>query len=117
MKNRLTCGALFSGIGGFCRGFEQAGFTSLWANDFDAQVSATYRKNFKNTEFIEGSIDDIDFTSLKPVDVIHAGFPCQPFSHSGNRMGFNDPKGRGKLFDTMMDKISTASWRPKVLLL
>ena len=113
----ITCGALFAGIGGFCQGFEAAGFETLWASDFDQQVMSTYRHNSPNVKFYDQSIQDLDFNSLEPVDVLHAGFPCQPFSHSGNRQGFNDPKGRGILFDVMMDKIESANWKPKVLLL
>jgi site-specific DNA-cytosine methylase len=30
-----TAGSLFCGIGGFCYGFEQVGFKTIWANDID----------------------------------------------------------------------------------
>ena len=30
---------------------------------------------------------------LKPVDVLHTGFPCQSFSQAGERKGFDDPRG------------------------
>ena len=112
-NTKFKCGSLFSGIGGFCLGFESQGFKTLWASDFDAQVEATYKHNFPKTKFLNIDICSLDFNDLEPVDVLHAGFPCQSFSQAGNRSGFNDP--RGKLFDVMIDKISSAHWKPKIL--
>lgn len=111
--NSYSCGALFAGIGGFCIGFEEAGFQSNWATDWDKQVEQTYRFNFPNTQFINEDITNLDLNDVSPVDVLHAGFPCQSFSQAGNRLGFGDP--RGELFNVMMDKILEASWAPKVL--
>ena len=34
-KDGPTCAGLFSGIGGFCEGFEQAGFKTLWLNEIN----------------------------------------------------------------------------------
>ena len=107
--------ALFAGIGGFCKGFEQAGFETKWATDFDTEVAQTYRHNFPDTQFIEEDLVNLDLNDLEKVDVIHAGFPCQSFSQAGNRGGFNDP--RGKLFDVMIDKIEASSWKPSILVL
>lgn len=114
IKNTYTAGALFAGIGGFCFGFEKQGFKTAWANDFDNQVAKTYEHNFPDTKFIHQDICELDFNNLEPVDVLHAGFPCQSFSQAGNRLGFDDP--RGQLFNVMMDKIIEANWKPKVLL-
>ncbi len=72
----LTCAGLFAGIGGFCFGFEDAGF-SAWASDKDEKVARTYRDNFPDVEFIEADIKDLDLDVLPEVDVLHAGFPCQ----------------------------------------
>ena len=112
-NNGFSCGALFSGIGGFCAGFEAAGYETKWATDFDAQVSRTYSENFPDTKFLEEDINDIDFNVLDKVDVLHAGFPCQSFSQAGNRKGFDDP--RGQLFNVMVDKIEASSWKPSIL--
>ncbi len=110
-----TVGSFFCGIGGLCYGFEANGFATVWANDFDAHVEKTYRHNFPHVAFFSGDISKINPKELSPVDIVHGGFPCQSFSNAGSRQGFNDPKGVGKLFDTMMNKIEQLGDRPKIL--
>lgn len=83
--------SLFSGCGGLDKGFEDAGFKRVWANDFDQDAQKVFKLNL-------GEIDGRDITTV-PVeeipecDVIIAGFPCQPFSNAGNRKGVYDAKG------------------------
>ena len=89
----IKVGSLFSGIGGIDLGFEQAGFEITWANDIDAEACKTYRQNFPNKHLIEGDVRDIDPSALSDIDVLVAGFPCQPFSIMGYRRGFKDPRG------------------------
>jgi DNA (cytosine-5)-methyltransferase 1 len=92
----LKAGALFGGIGGFCLAFEAAGFRTTWVNDADPYASAVYRSNFPNTRLIEKDVRKLSVAKdkLEPVDVLHAGFPCQSFSQAGSRSGFNDERGR-----------------------
>lgn len=97
----LKAGALFSGIGGFCLGFEQAGIKTSWAIENNPMSVLTYRRNIKNVRMIESeeilaSIKDVTVSgfNLEPVDVLHAGFPCQSFSQAGERRGFDDPRGQ-----------------------
>lgn len=83
--------SLFSGCGGLDKGFEDAGYKRVWANDFDPDAQAVFRLNL-------GEIDGRDITQV-PVedipkcDIITAGFPCQPFSNAGNRRGVYDERG------------------------
>lgn len=100
---KLKAGALFSGIGGFCLGFEKSGIKTTWAIENNPLAVATYTHNIKGVRIIEddgkpASINDITVKKfdLEPVDVLHAGFPCQSFSQAGEKKGFEDP--RGKLF-------------------
>lgn len=99
----LKAGALFAGIGGVCIGFEQAGIKTAWAIENDPMSVMTYRRNIVGVRVVENggapaSIRDVTVSEndLEPVDVLHAGFPCQSFSQAGDRKGFDDP--RGKLF-------------------
>lgn len=111
--DKVKFGSLFSGIGGIDLGFEQAGFEIAWANDFDAAACKTYRNNFPNTILIEDDVRNINSCALSDIDILVAGFPCQPFSVMGYRRGFNDP--RGNLFFEIAHFIDVK--RPKVVFL
>lgn len=96
----MTVGSLFAGIGGIDLGFQQAGFDILWANEIDRDACKTYKLNFPETKLYEGDIRKLDATKLENVDIITAGFPCQPFSVCGKQKGFGD--NRGNLFFEIM---------------
>ena len=65
----------------------------MWAVEKDSACCKTYRHNFKNVSLIERDIRNVNPSELDKVDVITAGFPCQPFSVAGKQRGFNDPRG------------------------
>ena len=96
--HELRAGALFCGIGGFCLAFEAAGFRTAWANDIDPYACSVYRWNFPSSRLIEKDVRKLSVIKdkLAPVDVLHAGFPCQSFSQACTRAGIDDE--RGKLF-------------------
>ena len=96
----MTVGSLFAGIGGIDLGFEQAGCKIAWANEIDKDACITYRTNFPDTLLIEADIRKVDFLILERVDILTAGFPCQPFSVCGKKKGFSDE--RGNLFFEIM---------------
>lgn len=89
---------LFAGIGGIRIGFEEAGFKTVFANDFEANCKATYDLNFKNSKLIVEDIRKIGIDDLPKFDFLLGGFPCQAFSIAGYRQGFKDKKDRGNLF-------------------
>lgn len=117
-KRKLTCGALFAGIGGFCLGFEAAGFTTRWAVELDPFAARTYAANLPDVDLIERNVADVGVATagLAPVDVLHAGFPCQSFSQAGERRGFDDPRGR-LFFEIVRLLGEFGAARPKVLVL
>ena len=39
-----------------------------------------------------GDMKAIDWTTVPPIDIFTAGYPCQPFSHAGRRRGTDDPR-------------------------
>lgn len=95
----LKCASFFAGVGGIDKGFELAGFETVYANEFDYNASVTYKANFPNVEFSSADIRTLDEKKDIPnFDIMLAGFPCQAFSVAGYRQGFNDEKGRGNLF-------------------
>ena len=91
--------SLFSGIGGFDLGFENAGFNVIWANDYDKFATLTYKANVSNN-IVLGDINDL-IDSIPKHDVLVGGFPCQPFSSLGKKKGFDDE--RGTLFFTIKE--------------
>lgn len=96
MQPNLTLVSLFSGAGGLDLGFEQAGFSTLWANEYDARIWETYRKNFPHVHLDTRSIADIPSSEIPDALGIVGGPPCQSWSEAGAGRGIND--SRGKLF-------------------
>jgi DNA (cytosine-5)-methyltransferase 1 len=107
-----TVGSLYAGVGGICMGFKNNGFKLSWANEFDKNACKTYHNNFTH-QLIEGDVMEIDISALDEIDVLTAGFPCQPFSVAGYRQGFDDK--RGNHFFKILDFVD--EMRPKVLFL
>ncbi len=112
-KKMNTIGSLFSGIGGIDIGFRQAGFDIIWANEIDRDAYSTYKLNFPETTLFKGDIRNLEESMLPKVDIITAGFPCQPFSVCSNQKGFGDD--RGNLFFEIM-RIADAV-KPQLILL
>lgn len=109
--------SFFSGIGGLDKGFEDAGYDVIWANDFDKFAVETYKANYKN-KIVLGDINKIDLNEIPDCDVLIGGFPCQPFSMMGEQRGFED--ARGTLFfriaEIIKDKIDKGH-KPKAIIL
>lgn len=93
----LKCASFFAGVGGIDLGFEQAGFETIFANEFDPYAADTFESNFK-IKADRRDIRDIKAAEIPDFDILLAGFPCQAFSIAGHRQGFDDEKGRGNLF-------------------
>ena len=84
--------SLFCGCGGLDKGFEDAGYHIIWANDFDKYAVQTYNVNFE-TKAILKDINQIMLEDIPDFDILIGGFPCQPFSMMGQEQGFDDARG------------------------
>ena len=118
MKNKLTVGGLFSGVGGIEQAFERAGYEISWSNEIDTNACKTYRLNHPGHRLLEKDINDLTIDELSYVDVLVGGFPCQAFSVAGYQKGFRDP--RGNLFFSIMnliEKLEKIDEKPKALML
>lgn len=82
---------LFCGIGGFHTALSSLGFTCVLASDINKECIKTYENNYGLKPV--GDISKIDISTIPPFDILCAGFPCQPFSKSGDRKGFGDTRG------------------------
>ena len=106
---------LFAGVGGIRLGVIQAlsqnGIESecVLSSEINEKACETYQLNFG--EHPSGDIKLIE--DVEQFDLLLGGFPCQPFSYAGKRMGFGDT--RGTLFfeiERLLEK-----YRPKAFLL
>ncbi len=88
---RLTCIDLFCGIGGFHTAAVNLGLDVIFASDIDDDACATYQHNFGLSP--RGDIVSIPGSEIPEHDILLAGFPCQPFSIIGNKLGTADARG------------------------
>lgn len=114
--SKLTAISLFSGAGGLDVGFEQAGFHTVFANEFDHDAAEAWRINRPETAhvMVEGDINEHlrDLAAFHDIDVIIGGPPCQGFSVAG-KMDPNDE--RSQLVWRFMDAVEIV--RPKAFVM
>lgn len=110
-KSKFTFIDLFAGIGGMRLGFEAAGGSCVFSSEFEKNAQKTYFEN--HGEFPFGDITKIDPNDIPDHDVLLAGFPCQPFSHAGLKLGIADT--RGTLFHNIAEILERK--KPKFALL
>lgn len=91
-KDKPTVIELFAGAGGMAIGLEKAGFETKMLVEYDKDCVATLRKNRPKWNVIHDDIQEVSFKGMK-ADLVTGGFPCQAFSHAGNKMGFEDTRG------------------------
>lgn len=82
---------LFCGLGGFRIAFEKIGGECVFSSDIDKYVKEVYSENFGEIPY--GDITQIATEDIPEHDILCAGFPCQPFSTAGRRLGFEDTRG------------------------
>jgi DNA (cytosine-5)-methyltransferase 1 len=102
---------LFAGIGGVRLGFQQNGGACVFSSEFDKHAQQTYKNNHGEIPF--GDITKIPANEIPDHDILLAGFPCQPFSHAGLKLGIEDT--RGTLFHDIANILETK--KPKFALL
>lgn len=86
--------SLFSGIGGFERGVQQAcpEWECVGYSEIDNYAREIYQKHYPNhTDY--GNIKDVNAEDLPDFNLLVGGFPCQAFSVAGKRQGFDDTRG------------------------
>lgn len=104
--------SLFTGIGGFDLAAEAAGFTNIFACEIDRNCQQVIRKNFPEL-IIYGDITKQSFINYRyTIDVLSAGFPCQPFSKAGKQESTEDER---YLWDDLYKVIGEI--RPRFLVL
>lgn len=87
----MKVGSLFTGIGGLDLGLERAGMEIRWQVEIDPFCRAVLEKHWPHVPKY-GDIREVKGDELEPVDLICGGFPCQPVSIAGRRLGEADPR-------------------------
>ena len=103
---------LFCGVGGFHIALEALGGECVLASDLDSRCRSVYQSNHGLTPLAD--IRDIDISMVPDHDLLSAGFPCQPFSKGGSRLGFLD-QTRGTLFYEVLRVLEAK--RPRFVIL
>ncbi len=107
MRRTFKVVDLFSGAGGFSRGFDEAGFTTLLGIDNHPAAAKSFKANFPRAVVLSEDVktvtgDDIrELIGSTDVDVVLASPPCEPFTganpkrqkHPVDRL-YKDPAGQ-----------------------
>lgn len=87
-----TFASLFSGIGGFDLPATWMDWEIVFQVEKDEKARMVLAKNFPNVKKYK-AIEDFDGTPYRhQIDLLASGFPCQPFSIAGKRLGKDDPR-------------------------
>jgi DNA (cytosine-5)-methyltransferase 1 len=96
--------------GGMARAGLGHGWTTAFANDFDALKAQTYRANWPAEDMAEGDVWAVDADRLPGrADLAWASSPCQDFSLAGGRAGLRGDRssafwGYWRLIEALADQ-------------
>ena len=109
----MKVGSLCTGYGGLEMAVESV-FESTdlrFVSDIDKHANTLLTHHHPNVPNL-GDLTNVDWRDVEQVDLLCAGYPCQPFSLAGNRKGEDDERA---IFEYIADGISIL--RPRWLLL
>ncbi len=84
--------------------------STVWVSEIDKYACKVIDARINKPNI--GNIKTINWAEVAPVDIITAGYPCQPFSHAGLRKGAADER---HLWPYIKQAISTI--RPSIVVL
>ena len=107
----LKIGSLCTGYGGLDMAVE-AYFNAetVWTSDYDKYASIVIEQRLNKPNL--GNIKEIKWHEVEPIDILTAGYPCQPFSHAGHRKGVEDVR---HIWPFIKEGISIL--RPRIIIL
>ena len=90
-RNGYTVATTFAGGGGSSTGYEMAGYSVIWANEFVEAARATYRANHPDTHLDPRDIRDVQAADILKacnikageLDIFDGSPPCNSFSTAG----------------------------------
>jgi DNA (cytosine-5)-methyltransferase 1 len=98
----MNHGSLFSGIGGFDLAAEWMGWNNIFHCEWNPFGQQVLKYHFPNS-ISYADITKTDFSIHRgTIDILTGGFPCQPYSNAGKRLGKADER---HLFPEMLRAI------------
>ncbi|MCB0211480.1 MAG: DNA (cytosine-5-)-methyltransferase [Anaerolineae bacterium] len=90
-NNRFTVAEYFAGIGLVRLGLYNAGWQTVFANDFDEKKYEMYSSYFRDEthRYVLKDIRDLDISEIPSTLLATASFPCIDLSVAGNQNGIN----------------------------
>ena len=87
----LKIGSLCTGYGGLDMAVETYyEAETVWISEFDKYASKVTETRINKPNL--GDLKVINWAEVEPIDILTAGYPCQPFSHAGLRKGVLDER-------------------------
>jgi len=87
----LKIGSLCTGYGGLDMAVEAYyEAETVWVSEFDKYASKVIEAKINKPNL--GNLKVINWAEVEPIDILTAGYPCQPFSHAGLRRGVEDER-------------------------
>lgn len=112
MIDDLMLGSLCTGYGGLDLAVDSVlGTRTAWVSDIDPGACRILAHRYPDVPNL-GDLTDVDWTEVEPIDVLTAGYPCQPFSHAGQRKGTSDDR---HIWPNIADAIGVL--RPRLVVL
>jgi len=107
----LKIGSLCTGYGGLDMAVEAYyGAKTVWCAEFNKYASKVIGARINKPNL--GNLKVINWDEVEPIDILTAGYPCQPFSHAGLRKGVEDER---HLWPYIKEAVSTL--RPSYVVL
>jgi DNA (cytosine-5)-methyltransferase 1 len=98
----MKIGSLCTGYGGLDLAAESYfNGETVWCAELDKYASQVIQQRFNIPNY--GNIKEINWALVEPIDILTAGYPCQPFSHAGYRKGTDDER---HIFPYILEAIS-----------
>lgn len=110
----MKLGSLCTGYGGLDLGVGAVlDVTHAWHAEIDPDASRVLAHHWPGVPNL-GDLRAVDWSAVEPVDVLTAGFPCQPLSLAGRRRGTEDERW---IWDGIAAAVGRMDPQPRLLVL